>query len=852
MVWRALLRHMFAFFIFIASCAPLEHQSPSAPLGRQFLSASAIWNPNERTGLKPVKGQPYIEKLISVSLDPKKPEEGSFDLYYFVRIPAEGKLGRKTVLFCAGGPGEIVQRGTEGESFANFLSQKGYNVVYFHLRGTGFSQVPQSNKFDKFLRTDYAVEDVEKIRQDFLGDKNWDAIIGWSYGTVLAQQYAASKYRDKVGKMILMAPRSNEREDLSETAHAVRRETLKKIYESPAFEPINKEKNEILDEVFGPETNKDADANVREASNERVASGTRGGILGEIEEAFGSDKYVIDEYCDLKTNGELKNGLDRYSLNFFKSLRDLRVFGWKSFPGENNARGDQERIGKVIAVEINSGLISMLGEQKDEDECIEHAQGYQRTLYAMQLNDGMLSKPGNKAKLNKFIYKLDIDNAENMQPWDPAACGQDLPGCMPIVPTLILKGEADPVTAGGQAEYVFSRLLRGPRTLLRFPGIGHGFNLPQIEIDTPFLSGTFHFQSREIPPGVHRIIGRTDGLKLIKQLELNPPEELRSQIEVVSTRIDPGNIVTATILNRGPGSVPSRARGWTVRSSLFTGMVQFLNQKDISGGHIGSWVGKIVDVKLYQQIELLVPEELKPPIELLGAKFGNVTAISGSILGSSVAENRVTVIFRSGREQLPKTNNWVISNPFFTGTLQFIEKPTREREIVMWTGTISDVKVHNQVELVEPEDLESQIQLISANLDPEKENSVVATIKNITDGPVSMKSRNWIVRSPFYTAMVGLERKEILGRETVKVTGMIKNVKVKPQYQFDVKPSESLEPGLKSDEYQTILDENRLSVLVKNTSNGPVVGAAKNWTITSPLFTATVRLEPGKIQGNAK
>src|SRR2546422_9457600 len=123
MVLRVLPMQTFALCLLIASCTPV------------------VWHPNERTGLK------SSGKLISVPLNPERPREGSFDLYYFVMKPDDGKLGEKTVLFCSGGPGELVQP-DDANTFVQFLKSNGYNIVYFHLRGSGFSQIPQSIKYD--------------------------------------------------------------------------------------------------------------------------------------------------------------------------------------------------------------------------------------------------------------------------------------------------------------------------------------------------------------------------------------------------------------------------------------------------------------------------------------------------------------------------------------------------------------------------------------------------------------------------------------------------------------------------------------------------------------------------------
>jgi pimeloyl-ACP methyl ester carboxylesterase len=162
------------------------------------------WNTEERAGLGNTAG--YIQKLISAPLR-KEREEGNFDLYYF--IPDFGNKTKelnKTLLFCSGGPGRVLK--PHDHIWFKQLSLHGYKIVYFHLRGSGFSQLPESNSFDEYIRTEYAADDIEKIREDVFKEnikKPWDAVIGYSYGAVLAQQYA-SQYSEAVDKLILIGP----------------------------------------------------------------------------------------------------------------------------------------------------------------------------------------------------------------------------------------------------------------------------------------------------------------------------------------------------------------------------------------------------------------------------------------------------------------------------------------------------------------------------------------------------------------------------------------------------------------------------------------------------------------------
>ena len=177
------------------------------------LVACQVWLPDERSGLGVIDSKPNnlflgktVETTISVSLDPSDPGNRTFDLYYFVRMPSSGKAP-KTVVFCAGGPGVFIGP-TTINLYTDFLINNGYNVVHYHPRGAGFSQIPAQNKYDRFLRTSYVVQDIEAIRKHFLGPtQKWDAVIGYSFGTVVAQYYAG-EYKSNLERLILIGTQS--------------------------------------------------------------------------------------------------------------------------------------------------------------------------------------------------------------------------------------------------------------------------------------------------------------------------------------------------------------------------------------------------------------------------------------------------------------------------------------------------------------------------------------------------------------------------------------------------------------------------------------------------------------------
>jgi pimeloyl-ACP methyl ester carboxylesterase len=184
-------------------------------------STKPEWTEEQRSAIR--KRWFVQERMIERSHNLPGGGKFTFSLYYFVKDFTRGdkSLKDRTILFVAGGPGQIVSVDAK-----NFVDMAGYRIVYFHLRGTGFSQLPADRAFDRFLQTSYAVEDIEQIRQDLNIDK-WYGIIGHSYGCVLAQQYAR-KYSAQVNKLILSAPQAVRRNGQGRTV-AVQEIALQEI-----------------------------------------------------------------------------------------------------------------------------------------------------------------------------------------------------------------------------------------------------------------------------------------------------------------------------------------------------------------------------------------------------------------------------------------------------------------------------------------------------------------------------------------------------------------------------------------------------------------------------------------------
>ena len=135
-----------------------------------------------------------------------------------------------------------------------------------------------------------------------------------------------------------------------------------------------------------------------------------------------------------------------------------------------------------------------------------------------------------KEAVNKWLDKLRIPHGTKIVPWDPAKYPHG-------VPTLVLKGGADPVTAAGQAEHIFDNALTGPRTLFVFPAVGHDISLPdgKEKQSVPILSGVIHVPPCQIARGkAKEVLATICGRSLNKDLHIaiRPPPDLQSGLKV--------------------------------------------------------------------------------------------------------------------------------------------------------------------------------------------------------------------------------------------------------------------------------------------------------------------------------
>ncbi len=812
------------------------------------LSQSKVWRTDERSGLRLNNSANDIEKLISVRLNSTDPDanDGYFDLYYFVVTPTDG-LATKTVLFCAGGPGDIVRGPNSGKTYADFLVHNEYNVAAFHIRGSGFSQIPPSNQFDRFLTTRYAVEDIEAIRKDFLGEDGvWDAIIARSYGTVLAQQYA-HYHSDKVRKLILIAPLSrhmfNDSKEafdaFAEDVYRIHRQSLESIYNSNR-EEFRKEfgelrpdqKRKIIEEIFGTSRNP-----------------RRKGIFQRAEDAFGSIQFLLDAYCELKKNGELKRyDLDRLSPKFFQKLRDLRLSG-------SLAGADQFEIGRVIRDEV-------LWNKRAEDNCLDegnrHIQGQHRVFYAIGVHDGInprflrawlandnrdlrdaLREIGGEARVNEWIEKIGITGDESIEPWDPGKYFHR-------VPTLILKGEADPVTAGGQAEYIYAKALRGPRTLIEFSGIGHEFALPGAgeENSRPILSGTARLEPPEIPPGETRsatgpITGRSLNENL--RIDLHPPQDLEPGLElagfgvVVADKINDAskqrdNFV-ALIKNTGNHESKSNVTECTISSAYFVGIIR-LNIPAIAPGQTQPAFGTVIHGSRNKQREFRLRSESKiePGLEPFGFKI-------------HAADDTLSIWLKnkSKKELDPANRKWTIWNEFSSKTFSIDSEPIKPGELVSVSADLEGLTLDKagELQIIMPEVLTDCS--LNSCIPPQEETAerkVSISIWNEDDTKTFNRETSngdaskWAFHTRAFSADLSVTLPEkIAPRSAEKAYGTITGIRWN-DYLKVTRPMD-LEPDLELLGFN-IEGKDKLTLLLKNTGTRTIKSSGRDWIYCDP------------------
>ena len=526
---------MKTFFLLVALFAVLIQARPAGSGD----SGSGGWTPKEMGGHEKLKGPVLKLRLLpdgrafpaEFNCDPK-PTACQFELAYFLgdRFDLSNKQ-RLNILFIPGGPGAIVDPSNRW-AVLQVLEEK-HNVVYFHPRGMGKSAIDGDRRYDQFLRADYVVDDIEQIRRVVLKNRPWDAIYGYSWGTVIAQRYAA-KYGQgkdaKVKSLILTGPVDRHRSDTQKARAAMIVENLKAIftyYRSAGTQCACQSDSFLKSKVVDLSSPQISAWGARLEANDNfcfldakriddIAARLRK-MLDTIDEEFGSADFIVDNFTALKKDKEFQNRFAGLPIEFFAAIRYLQMAGAPESDGLVFVADSRSRINAalVIAHDLGSGEP---GGCKPKEEIFAGASAAckycdrlkaarealrpsddggesQRGSYVFGVYDGVtrwlpvmmgvqgcftgadiagFDKGSDKEFARAQARKIGVVAGEKICPWNPADFRHD-------VPTLLIKGSRDTVVAGCQTEdFLLHGLKDDRRVLLELRGLGHDVSVSSL------------------------------------------------------------------------------------------------------------------------------------------------------------------------------------------------------------------------------------------------------------------------------------------------------------------------------------------------------------------------------------
>ena len=423
-----------------------------------FAQETDEWSEVDRgvTQLNQIKFS-YTRK-ISIPINPHDESGEKFELFYFYE---KFDADKPSILVCDGGPGSFLLDPKE----APLATFDDINIIYFHVRGAGLSQLPPSSKYDRFLRMRYVANDMEAIRKS-LKIERWFAVFGSSAGTVMAQLYA-HHYPQQVRKIVLESPPSRHVvEPDSSDFIKLMQNSLRRIFAIDAyqyFQHLTAEQIDTIIEQFGS-------------------------ICDEIKEEFIEIDFLIKAMVNEELGVEEYAKILQYSTAYYMSLLYLAYIGWA--PTGESVVYMQNAVALIIAYEsqphlfqqdqlvaeyanIVEGLEKLAEEEFSEDRQMGDHNRSRRVLMVMQFHDGLARSAllDAEAAFEKFglLDTESFEEGDKLVPWDPKDWQHS-------VATLILQGAADGAVTVDMASHYFDNGLSGQRALFVFEGVGHSFD----------------------------------------------------------------------------------------------------------------------------------------------------------------------------------------------------------------------------------------------------------------------------------------------------------------------------------------------------------------------------------------
>jgi pimeloyl-ACP methyl ester carboxylesterase len=372
----------------------------------------------------------YIER--------KLPNGESFKLFTFTAKPFDPK--KKSMLFIDGGPGVIS--GFE-QSPLDHLNET-HNIVSFHIRGAGCSQLPLKAEYDKFLNSADLVQDLELIREAYeIGQ--WELVYGISYGTKAAQLYAhlhSSKIKQLLLQSLVAGP-----EFLDNSLQNLRlMESLKALME----------KSELIDASL-----KSAILQFAESFYTNVAP------VWQISEAGILSNRVYENQEAINMVPMLKLGPE-----FFTSLYFLRYMG-------NTASSETNTIFlQHIVRSLGGAVVKFIGlgvDQQTQDSLDFMIKQYESSALFTPI-DSPETPPSleadKKKQLPVFSTRVNFNFNLNDEVLFPLYDPKNFPHA---VKTIAYLGDADAVTVKEGAIDYFEKGLLGDKLLIMLEGLGHKY-----------------------------------------------------------------------------------------------------------------------------------------------------------------------------------------------------------------------------------------------------------------------------------------------------------------------------------------------------------------------------------------
>lgn len=481
-----------------------------------------------------------------------EPGSCEFRLAYFLGAGFDlKKKQRLNILFIPGGPGALVDPSNRAAALR--ILERKHNVVYFHPRGMGQSAIDGSKEYDRFLRADHVVEDIERLRRALLEDRPWDAIYAHSWGTVVAQRYAArygapKASPPKVRSLVLSGPVDRHRPDSYRARRQTTLDNLKVIfdyYRSSGAAQCQCESATFLRALvtdyadpqiatFGSRVGaSDNFCFLKSALAEAIVR-RLGSVMAEIEENYISADFIVDHFAMLKADKEFQARFEKWPIELFLAVRYLQMAG---APVKNSlvfSADSRQRINAALVIghylsgaepsrcqdtegffkgaAPNCEYCARLKDAREELRALLGGRESRRGNYVFGVYDGVtrwapaamgVSGCFTGRELEEFAYrpggdrsfvraqaaKIGIVPEEKICPWNPADYRH-------AVPALLIKGSRDAVIAGCQAEDFFSRgLAPGRRVLLEFRGLGHDLSVANLYEGSDPSSWTKRFAS---------------------------------------------------------------------------------------------------------------------------------------------------------------------------------------------------------------------------------------------------------------------------------------------------------------------------------------------------------------------